>query len=51
MLNIYVNGLSGKMGSSITHVVKDIDDLADGYGVVRMNEAKKIRKKKKRTSS
>ena len=27
MLNIYVNGLSGKMGSSITHIVKDIDDI------------------------
>lgn len=27
MLNIYVNGLSGKMGSSITHIVQDINDI------------------------
>ena len=35
---------SDAYGHHIENVVKDIDDLADGYGVVRMNEAKKIRK-------
>ena len=34
---------SDAYGHHLENVVKDIDDLADGYGVVRMNEAKKIR--------
>tara|TARA_B100000886_G_scaffold5670_1_gene3566 strand:+ start:1664 stop:2725 length:1062 start_codon:yes stop_codon:yes gene_type:complete len=34
---------SDAYGHDIESVVKDIDDLCDGYGVVRMNEAKKIR--------
>jgi len=34
---------SDAYGHNIKKVVKDIDDLVDGYGVVRMEEAKKIR--------
>ena len=34
---------SDAYGHHLENVVKDIDDLADGYGVVRLNEAKKIR--------
>lgn len=34
---------SDAYGHNLEDVVKDIDDLADGYGVVRIDEAKKIR--------
>ena len=32
---------SDAYGHHLENVVKDIDDLSDGYGVVRMDEAKK----------
>ena len=35
---------SDAYGHLIENVVDDIEDLVDGYGVVRMDEAKKIRK-------
>ena len=34
---------SDAYGHNIINVVKDIDDLVDGYGVVRLDEAKEIR--------
>ena len=34
---------SDAYGHNILNVVKDIDDLVDGYGVVRLDEAKEIR--------
>ncbi len=34
---------SDAYGHNLESVVKDIDDLSDGYGVVRIDEAKKIR--------
>ena len=35
---------SDAYGHNIENVVTNIDDLVDGYGVVRISEAKKIRK-------
>ena len=34
---------SDAYGHNLEDVVKDIDDLVDGYGIVRMDEARKIR--------
>ena len=35
---------SDAYGHNLTNIVKDIDDLVDGYGVVRIEEALEIRK-------
>ena len=40
---------SDAYGHHLESIVKDIDDLSDGYGVVRADEAIKIRMLSKRT--
>tara|TARA_B100000963_G_scaffold253350_1_gene222010 strand:+ start:1443 stop:2504 length:1062 start_codon:yes stop_codon:yes gene_type:complete len=39
---------SDAYGHNLSSIVKDIDDLVDGYGVVRIEEAMEIRKKSKK---
>ena len=38
---------SDAYGHHLENIVKDIQDLSDGFGVVRIDEAKKIRKLKR----
>ena len=42
---------SDAYGHNISRTVEDIDDLVDGYGVVRIEEALEIRKKSNKKKS